>query len=373
MHLRNLRIAAGVALSVGLLAVGAHAQQPASSSDDAQGVRAHLDKADRAYSEGRYSDAAASFLAADRLQPTPALQLALGKTYEQMNDPSHALASYREYFVRAPRAADRAQVQARVTVLAAQLAEKGVQQISVSSVPAGATVVIDAKPLGTTPIYVDLSPGAHHVEFHRQGFESAGLDFELSALQPLNVMTTLVPSHPGAGAAKPATAKAPQPTPPVVATPPAPETIAAPAAHEETAVEAPVTSGTATDPSSPLHEEHAQQRDDVTTYMRTFGFAAVGGSVVALGTAVAFELMRSHSESRARQQRQQIAFKDTLDTMHTQQTVARVFAISAGVLAAAGGVLLVMAAEREKADASAEGAAVACAPTGCTASYRGHF
>ncbi|HET6340003.1 MAG TPA: PEGA domain-containing protein [Polyangiales bacterium] len=364
MHLRNLCI--GAALSVALFSVTASAQQrpaPTSAANEPQTVRGHLDKADRAYSEGRYADAVQSFLAADRLQPTPALQLALGKTYEQLNDSSRALASYREYFVRAPRAPDRAQVQARVAVLATQLAERGVQQISVSSVPAGATVIIDTKALGTTPIYVDLSPGPHHLEFHRDGYESAGLDFELSPQQPLNVMTTLVPLRPGAVAsATPAPAAAPAPTPapaaPQPATEPPAETAAAPTADPAALASA----------EAPL-----KKHDDVTTIMRSVGFGALGGSVLTLGTAVAFELMRSQSESRARQQRQQIAFKDTLDTMHTQQTVARVFAVTAGVLAAAGGVLLVLAAQRERSEPNPEGATVACAPTGCSAVYQGRF
>jgi hypothetical protein len=364
MHLRKL--AAGVALSVGLFASAATAQQqPASNpapaaaaapgtSDDAQRARAQLDDAERAYREARYADAASSFIAADRIQPSPAIQLALGKTYEQMNDASRALAAYREYFARSPRAPDRSQVQSRVAVLAAQLAEKGVQQISVSSVPAGATVIIDTKPLGSTPIYVDLPPGAHHLEYHLQNYESAALDFELSPQQPLNVMTTLVPKTAnGAVAAAPAAADAPAP---------AGVAAAAPAAAEPA------------DTLPAPRAEPASKHNETTTYLRSFGFAALGGSVVTLGTAVAFELMRSHSESRARQQHQQIAFKDAIDTMHTQQTFARVFAVSAGVLAAAGGVLLVLAANRERQEPTPEGgAAIACAPTGCSAVYQGHF
>lgn len=358
MHLRNLSIAAGVALSVGLSAFGsvaavAKAQQlePAVQADEApRAARYQLDNAERAYREGRYDDAAQAFLAADRIQPSPAIQLALGKIYEQLNDPSRALAAYREYFARSPRAPDRAQVQTRVAALAGQLAEKGVQQISVSSVPPGATVIIDTKPLGTTPIYVDLPPGSHHLEYHLQNYESAALDFELSPQQPLNVMTTLVPAQNGNVAAA-------APTP------------------AEVAAEAPAPSDAAgTGPAAPALADSAQPtRDGTTTYLRTFGFAALGGSVVTLGTAVAFELMRSHSESRARQQRQQIAFKDAIDTMHTQQTFARVFAVSAGVLAAAGGVLLVLAAQREKSEPTPEGATLACAPTGCSAVYQGRF
>jgi PEGA domain len=365
MHLRirSSIVAAGVALSVGLLTGSVTAQQSAApsaaapaaaaapgTSDDAQHARAQLDNAERAYREGRYADAASAFIAADRVQPSPAIQLALGKTYEQMNDASRALAAYREYFARSPRAADRTQVQARVAALAAQLAEKGVQQISVSSVPAGATVIIDTKPLGTTPIYVDLPPGAHHLEYHLQNYESAALDFELSPQQPLNVMTTLVPRSANGAVAEAAA--------------PAPAEVAAEAA----------TPAESTDTLPPPLAAPAPKRDETTTYMRSFGFAALGGSVVTLGTAVAFELMRSHSESRARQQRQQIAFKDAIDTMHTQQTLARVFAVSAGVLAAAGGVLLVLAANRENNEPTPEtGAAIACAPAGCSAVYQGRF
>jgi hypothetical protein len=370
MHLRNLSIAAGVALSVGLTATGSVASvakaqqlQAATQADEApRAARSQLDNAERAYREGRYNEAAQAFLAADRIQPSPAIQLALGKTYEQLNDSSRALAAYREYFARAPRAPDRAQVQSRVAALAGQLAEKGVQQISVSSVPPGATVVIDTKPLGTTPIYVDLPPGSHHLEYHLQNYEPAALDFELSAQQPLNVMTTLVPAQNGNVAAA-APAPAPAPAPAAAPTP------------AEVAAEAPAPSDAAgTDAAAPALADTTQpRRDGTTTYLRTFGFAALGGSVVTLGTAVAFELMRSHSESRARQQRQQIAFKEAIDTMQTQQTFARVFAVSAGVLAAAGGVLLVLAAQRERPDSPPEGATVACAPTGCSAVYQGRF
>lgn len=368
MHLRKLRFALSVALSVSVLGTAsAHAQQSATKSpqSDSAQLRARIDQAERAYAEGRYADAAENYLEADRLQPSPALQLALGRTYEQMNDPSRALASYREYFARSPRAADRAQIQARVAALAAQLAEKGVQQISVSSVPPGATVVIDSKPLGTTPIYVDLAPGSHKLEFHRDGYESAGLTFDLSAQQPLNVMTTLVPLRPGAvAAATPAAAAAAAPT----------ETAAAeaPAATEAPAGAEPVPEPTANELAAA--PPGAAKGDKTTRYLRGFGFGALGGSVLSLGTAVAFELMRSQSESRARQQRQQIAFKDTIDTMHNQQTLARGFAVAAGVLAAAGGVLLVIAANRNPSEPPPdEGAAIACAPTGCSAVYQGSF
>lgn len=385
MQVRHLLVAASVALSALHASSFAIAQAaPTASMDTAQLARIQLDNAERAYREGRYREAATAFLAADRLQPTAAVQLALGKTYEQLSDPSRALAAYREYFVRSPRAADRAQVQERVAELAARLAEHGVQQISVSSIPAGATIVVDGKALGTTPIYVDLPPGAHHLEFHLQHYESAALDFQLSPQQPLNVMTTLVAARPGAQAntipaiaprvqhaSKPATVAA---TPPAVATAAAPATAVQPVAESQPdPAPAEELSAPSPDLAASVRAPRPQPRDETTRFLRTFGFAAVGSGVAALGTAVAFELLRSQSESRARQTKQQVAFKEAFDRMESQQTIARAFAITAGVLAATGGVLLVLSTERDETPPPSEGVALACVPGACSATYQGRF
>ncbi|HKP56593.1 MAG TPA: PEGA domain-containing protein [Polyangiales bacterium] len=356
MYSRIIVICGTLVLGLGCAASLARAQGTADGDAEANSeARAQLETADRAYRDGRYRDAIAAYLAADQLQPNPALQLALGKAYEQLNETSHALASYREYFNRAPRASDRAHVQERVNALARKLAERGVQQVSVSSSPLGATILIDTKQLGVTPIYVDLPPGRHHLEFRQKGYTSAGLDFELAADQPLNVMTTLVPARAADASAPPVASAA-----------------AVAAATVAPAVEDP-------SPAAPLAETPAaadstdKGSGDSGSVYRTIGFACLGTSVAALALATTFELMRSHSESKAKQQDEQIAFKETLDTMETQQTWARVFAISAGVLAVSGAVLLVVASEQPEAEAPAKGVSLACGPQGCEASYRGRF
>ena len=359
MHLRTILVATFVVATTGGSTGFVRAQAPEESTpDNAKLARIQLDLAETAFNQKRYRDAVAAYLAADRLQPNPALQLALAKSYEELGDVSRALASYREYFSRAPRSPERAHVQSRVAALSQQLAERGVQQVSVSSEPPGAAVHVDGKPIGITPIYVDLPPGKHHLEFHQKGYQSAALDFELAPQQPLNVMTTLVPLPAGAVAAAPAAAEE------------------APAEPQPAEAPAPTETATASvDPLTPSVDatgESAAKSDGSSTLLRTIGFAAIGTSVAALGGAVALELMRSHSESRARQQTQQIAFARTLDTMHSQQTAARVFAVTAGVLAAAGGVLLVLAIGGES-ETPPEGVALTCLPSACQASFEGRF
>jgi len=353
MYSRIVVICGTLVLGLGWTASIAHAQHAADDNAESGALaRARLEEADRAYREGRYRDAITAYLAADRLEPNPALQLALGKSYEQLNETSRALASYREYFNRAPHAGDRAHVQERVTALARQLAQRGVQQVSISSVPVGASVLIDDKELGVTPIYVDLTPGQHHLEFRYKGYTSAGLDFELAAEQPLNVMTTLVPARASDASSVPVAA-----TVAVESEPAAPML----APKVETAP-----------PPPPATTDQKPSGGAGSTY-RTIGFAALGTSVVALGVAMTFELMRSHSESLAKQEDEQIAFKETLDTMEAQQTWAQVFAITAGVLAATGGILLLLASQSSESPPNPGGVALACTATECSALYRRVF
>jgi hypothetical protein len=355
MYSRMIVSCGAIALALGWAASVARAQTSADDSPDSgPQARVQLENADRAYREGRYRDAVTAYIAADRLQPNPALQLAIGKSYEQLNETSRALASYREYFNRAPRASDRAHVQERVVALAHKLAERGVQQVSVTSAPVGAAILIDGKPIGSTPIYVDLPPGQHHLEFRQKGYSPAGLDFELAADQPLNVMTTLVPAR-----------DSDELSPPTAAA-----LVAETAATPEISPSEPATEVTA--PIAPAKPEH-DRSDEVGSLYRTIGFAALGTSVAALALATTFELMRSHTESQAKQEDEQIAFKETLDTMETQQTWARVFAVTAAVLAVGGGVLLILAVERPDTAPPAQSVSFACLPSTCGATYRRSF
>jgi hypothetical protein len=108
------------------------------------------------------------------------------------------------------------------------------------------------------------------------------------------------------------------------------------------------------------------------TLLRDLGFTAMLASVAMIGTAIAFEAMRSDAEERARQEQEQLRFARTVESMNAKQTLARVFAGAGGGLAALGITLLVIsrnpAGEREDARV-----ALRCEPTKCRAELSGAF
>jgi hypothetical protein len=230
-------------------------------------------------------------------------------------------------------------------------------------------VLLDGKALGSSPFYVDLKPGSHRIEFRLAGYQTAAYEFELPPQQPLNIAVGLVAVRGGAvAAASPAS-------------PPAAPSVPAPAAAGEhaaahAAAESEVTASEPQVPDAATESVAATTggSDPSRKTLRTLGFVALGASVAALGGAMALEIMRSQSESDARQEREQVGFARALDKMHSRQTAARVVAGIAGVFAVTGGVLLaVVASGGEEAAPSREGVALGCSPEGCEASYRGAF
>jgi hypothetical protein len=255
----------------------------------------------------------------------------------------------------------------------------------VQTTPRGAAVLLDGKALGSSPFYVDLEPGSHRIEFRLAGHQTAAYEFELPPRQPLNIAVGLVAVRGGAAAvakrdslpvpaapsaAAPAATGASDPASPAAA-PAASALASAPAQPEVTASEP---GAQATETESVAASASATDSDPSTSTMRTLGFVALGASVAALGGAMALEIMRSQSESDARQEREQVGFARALDKMHSRQTAARVVAGLAGVFAVTGGVLLAVVASGTKdTKPTREGVALGCSPEGCEASYRGAF
>jgi len=260
-----------------------------------------------AYAEQRYDDAIQAFLSADALHPTPETTFNIAKAYEARDDLSHALSYYREYLRRAPRALDRKAVSARAESLAKRLAQRGIQQVTFSANPKGATVLLDAEPVGTAPITLDIRPGPHRVEFRKPGHASASVEFELPEDRALDVVAKLEVQRAASDALRTGVSSRP--------------------------------SGA----SSAAQPAVSPERASKTSVTRTLGFAALGAGVAALGGAVTLEIMRSRAESDAREASDQVEFSEAIERMRTRQTMARVFAGAGGALAAIGGVLLVVA------------------------------
>src|SRR4051794_9477406 len=138
-----------------------------------------------AYSAGRFKDAVDLFLAADKLSPSAPLSFNIARAYEKLADDAGALRWYRDYLRRNPDANNAATVRPLITALAESLQKKGVQQLTVLTSPAGATVTVDDQPLGVTPWTGELPPGEHHLLLSLRGYADAERSVSLAADQPL--------------------------------------------------------------------------------------------------------------------------------------------------------------------------------------------
>lgn len=333
---RRSVVAVALAARLGLWALPCSAQPAAPGPEPNESAlaeaRARYAEGAQAYAEGRYTDAIDLFLEADRIRPSAALSFNIARAYEKLRDVSGALRWYRDYLRRAQQAVDREQVELRIGALQELLRQKGVQQVTILSEPPGATVVVDARPVGVTPWTGDLTPGTHHLELRLRGYADSDGDFELPAARAVDVHVSLV------GEARPAAPAVPQPAP----VQPAPE---------------------------------VRERERPLS-LQTWGFVALGAAGAALGGALTFELLRRGAEQDARDEREQIAFRDAVQRMESRRTAARVFAGAGAALAVTGAVLIaidVHADSQQQQAAAWTNLELGCAPTGWSASYTRRF
>ncbi|HEX6271731.1 MAG TPA: PEGA domain-containing protein [Polyangiaceae bacterium] len=318
-----------------------HAAEPPAPAGDASisesrraDAKARYEQGAAAYAAGRFKDAVDLFLEADALAPSAPLSFNIARAYEKLGDDSGALRWYRDYLRRAPDAANAKDVQAAVDGLENRLAKKGVQQLTVLSTPAGATVTVDGRPVGVTPWTGDLFPGKHSVGLSLRGYDDQTLEVELAGHRSRDLTATLVKS-----------------AAPLVASP------AAPGAAQAAPVTPP--------PSAPARE----------TASGGFGiwpWVTLGAGGAALGGALVFELLRRSSESDAEADDTQIGYQEKLDQMESRQTTARILAGVGGALVVTGGVLLAI----DLGSSSKQGAAglsVAPTPGGAFATASGRF
>jgi hypothetical protein len=208
---------------------------------------------------------------------------------------------YRDYLRRAPDAPNAKDVQATVDALEDRLAKKGLQQLTVMSTPAGATVSVDGRPVGVTPWTGDLLPGKHRVGLSLRDYDDQTLEVELAGHRSRDVSATLVRS------AAPAVAAAP-----VVATAPA----------------------------APVTPPPQDRSNEAGTGLGIWPWVTLGAGGAALGGALVFEILRRGAESDAEDDPTQIGYHDKLDKMESHQTTARILAGVGGALVVTGGVLL---------------------------------
>lgn len=253
-------------------------------------AKARYEQGVEAYSSGRYADAVRLFLEADAISPSAALSYNIARAYEKLSDDAQTLRWYRNYLRLNPQASNASEVQRFERTLSEALAKKGIQQVTVLSTPLGATVAIDSRALGVTPLTVELRPGAHSALVTLRGYRDRVSNFTLPADVPIDVSVELSPAPPN--------------------------------------------------PNTATNTQH-----DPESRERRFGIApwiTLGAAAVALGAAAGFELARRSAQSDAKDEQVQLAYDSDFDAMNSRQTTARVLLGVGGALALGGAALLVL-------------------------------
>jgi tetratricopeptide (TPR) repeat protein len=159
-----------------------------------------------AYRAGKFYEAVEIFLQTQRIYPDTQLSFNVARAYENLGNVGAALRYYRDYLRQADRPSDGDEVRERVRRLSQQLAQRGVQQVTVLSQPESATVLLDGRPVGITPFTGETYPGKHRLALKLDGHASQEQVLELDAYAPRDVALVLVPEP----------KRAPQALPPVV-------------------------------------------------------------------------------------------------------------------------------------------------------------
>lgn len=322
-------------LALALKVTPAIAQQPPPSGVDnkqAQG-RVRYERGADAYKAGRFKDAIDLFLQADALAPSAALSFNIARAYEKIGDDAAALQWYRDFRRRAPDAKNAATVEESIRALEASLQEKGVQQLTIMSMPPGATVSIDGQPVGVTPYTGQLPPGTHQLALSLKGHGDMAREVVLAPDRAQDVVIELVPTEPSAAPQAPSS-----PTPAPVA------------------------------PAAPRPIDREQQGPRFGPWP----YVAIGIGAAALGGGLGFELARRKAEDAAEADDTQVGYKEKLDSMQSRQLTARVLAGIGGALVVTGGTLLVIdLTSRSSRREQALRASALCLPGGCSLSLGG--
>ena len=146
-----------------------------------------------AYRAGKYYEAVEIFLDTQRIYPDTQLCFNVARAYENLGNGAAALRFYRDYLRQADRPSDGDDVRDRVRRLEQQLAQRGVQQVTVLSQPESATVLLDGKPVGITPWTGETYPGKHRLALTLVGHTAQEQVIEVAAYAAHDVSLVLIP------------------------------------------------------------------------------------------------------------------------------------------------------------------------------------
>jgi len=223
-----------------------------------------------------------------------------------------------------------------VRELAAVLAARGLQQLTVLSRPPGATLSIDGRDFGATPVTLELAPGVHRIALTHAGYTETTSSVELTRSDPLLVDVEL--TAPRGGTSGTAATRAP-----------------AIGAASSAAFTAPPSASAAA-------PDTAQERPMWPAW------ALFGASGIAFASAGVLEMLRHDAASEANSpDTSQVRFVEQSSSAETYQTGARV-ALGVGSVLALGGAFYWVGFGRKSAARAT--AALGCNAVGCSGGVR---
>jgi hypothetical protein len=211
----------GLTIMLAFLAVRiptAHAQVDAKAA-----AREHFEKGVAAFKEERFADAAVEFETAYRLSPAQVVLYNIGQVDVALGRSVEAVDAFERYLgdgAATISAERRAEVEGEIEKQRAQ-----VGTIAVETDPAGASIRIDARLIGTTPLPnpVRVTAGKHTIEAHLAGYGPQDRDVDVAGTKQVRIAIKLSPvivnGLPPAPVA-PTVRQTPPPVEPVAVSPP---------------------------------------------------------------------------------------------------------------------------------------------------------
>jgi tetratricopeptide (TPR) repeat protein len=297
-------------------------------------ARQHFMAGQDYYSQGRYEKAIAEFDEAYRLDPRPLLLYNIGQAWEKLGDLVKAVDYLKKYLEADPNNEERTTLLNKLASLQERLDNTGVE---IKCAEANATVYVDGKEVGKTPIsgITKLGAGAHKIQVSKKGFEDFKMSVAVTAGQSVPVDVTLDPGQAG-------------PPPTVVAPVEKPEGEGKPEGEDgQTVVE--------TDTGKKV------EALDVVPWV----IAGVGVVGVGVGWGVLGSLAKKAEPDPALKETNYPKWESDQNAAHKKGIIADIVGIASSVVAAAGatwGIIRIVQKKKGESAEPAAGAVVSFAP-----------
>jgi len=142
------------------------------------------------FKQGRYTEALPLFQRAFQMAPVAVVAWNLARCHEELEQPDEAIASFRQFRDLSPEE-DMKQVAATKID---RLLQRYFGSLALVTEPAGAEASLDGKPLGKTPLKLQVRTGEHNLMLSLAGYESQLRSLQVAPGQAFSFTFTLVPA-----------------------------------------------------------------------------------------------------------------------------------------------------------------------------------